>query len=768
MKNKHIKQSMPSVIIRNEELLKNASLKVEAITDNIIRIHTIPDDKDYSYVSFALDDSLEVKGQFSVSQYNSTITAATDSINVKIKETLEIDIYDKDGNLLCADCKPANQEIDKYTQAEIEQLKQEGHMPDTFDTSFKYKVTKRIIGDEAFYGLGDKTGFLNKRGYEYIMWNSDNPEPHVENTNFRALYKSVPFLIVHRDNCTYGIFLDNTYKTYFDLGYLDAGSYSFAVTDGELNYYFIYGKTIKEVIKGYTSLTGRSPLPQLWTLGYHQSRWSYMSDEEVLEVANNFENYNVPCDAIHLDIDYMDQFKVFTSDKERFSDLKQLSTKLGERGIKLVTIIDPGVKAEDGYYVYDEGIAGNHFAKSKDGTVYHNVVWPGDAVFPDFTSSDTRLWWSDKTKYLTDNGISGVWNDMNEPASFNGPLPDDVVFAGDGKARLHSEVHNVYGHLMSKATYDGLKKNSQKRPFVITRACYSGSQKYTTVWTGDNQSIWTHLKLAIPQLLNLGLSGLPLAGVDIGGFGANTTPELLSRWIEACCFSPLFRNHSAKLTRRQEPWAFDEATLNIYRKYVKLHYKFIPYLYDLCYEESLTGIPMLRPLVMEYENDKNVINCNDEYLVGSSILVAPITDQGAVTRSVYLPQGIWIDYNSGKRIKGGRYILYKAPIDVCPIFIKGGSILPVYPDIPNLSPENTQRLIVEFYPSDDSESLNNRANKSCYYMHYQDNGTDFKYQAGEYNLYKFSFSSNRPNGLKAELTKNGYKNKYKHISAVIK
>lgn len=392
----------------------------------------------------------------------------------------------------------------------------------------------------------------------------------------------------------------------------------------------------------------------------------------------------------------------------------------------------------------------------------------GDAVFPDFTSSDTRLWWSDKTKYLTDNGISGVWNDMNEPASFNGPLPDDVVFAGDGKARLHSEVHNVYGHLMSKATYDGLKKNSQKRPFVITRACYSGSQKYTTVWTGDNQSIWTHLKLAIPQLLNLGLSGLPLAGVDIGGFGANTTPELLSRWIEACCFSPLFRNHSAKLTRRQEPWAFDEATLNIYRKYVKLHYKFIPYLYDLCYEESLTGIPMLRPLVMEYENDKNVINCNDEYLVGSSILVAPITDQGAVTRSVYLPQGIWIDYNSGKRIKGGRYILYKAPIDVCPIFIKGGSILPVYPDIPNLSPENTQRLIVEFYPSDDSESLNNRANKSCYYMHYQDNGTDFKYQAGEYNLYKFSFSSNRPNGLKAELTKNGYKNKYKHISAVIK
>lgn len=765
MKDKHVKSDMPSVTISNTELIKDASLKVEAVTDNIIRIHTIPNTPDYNDTSFALEDPLEVKGKFNISQYNSTITASTNTITLKIKTTLEIDIYDKDGYLLCSDCEPANDELDEYTKAEIEQVKQEGHMPDTFDDNIKYKVTKKIFGDEAFYGLGDKTGFLNKRGYEYIMWNSDNPEPHVENATFRALYKSIPFFIVHRSKGTYGIFLDNTYKSHFDLGFSDAGSYSFSVTDGELNYYFIYGESIKEVIKSYTSLTGRSPLPQLWTLGYHQSRWSYMSAKEVLELVDNFENYDIPCDAIHLDIDYMDKFKVFTNDKERFPSLKELSDSLNNHGIKLVTIIDPGVKAEDGYNIYDEGIKYNHFARSKDGTVYHNVVWPGDAVFPNFTSSNTREWWGNNIKYLTDNNISGIWNDMNEPASFKGALPDDVVFAGDDKERLHKEVHNVYGHLMAKATYEGLKKNSQKRPFVITRACYSGSQKYTTAWTGDNQSIWTHLKLAIPQLLNLGLSGMPFAGVDIGGFGSNTTPELLSRWIEACCFSPLFRNHSAKLTHRQEPWAFDETTLNIYRKYVKLHYKFIPYLYDLCYEESLTGLPILRPLIMEYEDDKNVINCNDEYLVGSSILVAPITDQGATVRSVYLPKGVWVDYNSGKRINGNRYILYKAPVDVCPIFIKGGSILPVYPDIPNLAPENTRKLIVEFYPSDDTD---NKTNESCYYMHYQDNGTDFKYQAEEYNLYKFSFSSNRPNGLKAELTQNGYKNKYTNISAVIK
>jgi len=764
MKNKHPKRHIPSITINSKKLPGKSSLKIDAITNNIIRIHTIPyngDDKDFS---FAIEKPLEISGGFITSMKNSIITAATDSIILKISKTMQIDIYDKNGSLVCSDYVPCSHQDDGLSQEEIAQLIQEGHITGTANDNYKYKISKKIFGDEAFYGLGDKTGFLNKKGYDYIMWNSDNPDPHVENPTFRALYKSIPFFIVHRRNCTYGIFLDNTYKSYFDFGYSDAGSYSFAVTDGELNYYFIYGQNIKEVVQHYTSLTGRSPLPQLWTLGYHPSRWSYSSTDEVLSIADNFSKYGIPCDAIHLDIDYMDNFKVFTSNEDRFPNMDKLSSKLYKSGIKLVTIIDPGVKAENGYHMYDEGIKNNRFAKTSDGQVYHNAVWPGDSVFPDFTSSKVRLWWGEKTKLMLDKGICGIWNDMNEPASFNGPLPDDTVFPGDGTSRLHKEVHNVYGHLMSKATYEGLKKNSQKRPFVITRACYSGSQKYTTVWTGDNQSIWTHLKLAIPQLLNLGLSGIPLAGVDIGGFGSNATPELLSRWIEACCFSPLFRNHSAKMTRRQEPWAFGQDTLDIYRKYVKLHYKFIPYLYDLCYEESLTGIPILRPLIMEYEDDPNVINCNDEYLVGSSILVAPVTDQGAVVRSVYLPQGIWVDYHSGKRIKGGKYILYKAPVDICPIFIKGNSILPTFPDIPNLNPGNTDKLIIEFYPSSNNENLRN----SCYYMHYQDNGTDFKYQTGEYNLYKFSFSSNCPGGIKAVLVKNGYKNKYTSISAVIK
>ena len=313
---------------------------------------------------------------------------------------------------------------------------------------------------------------------------------------------------------------------------------------------------------------------------------------------------------------------------------------------------------------------------------------------------------------------------------------------------------------MAKATYEGLKENDGRRPFVITRACYSGSQKYTTAWTGDNQSLWSHLKFAIPQVLNMGMSGMPFVGVDIGGFGAHTTPELLSRWIEACCFSPLFRNHSAKMTRRQEPWAFDENTLNIYRKFVKLRYKFVPYLYDLFYEESITGVPVLRPLIMEYENDPNVVNCNDEYLVGASILVAPVTDQGATTRSVYLPEGVWVDYNTGKRISGNRHILYNAPIDVCPMFVKAGSIIPTFPDISSLDEENTNKLVIEFYPDGNNDS-------SCYYLHYQDNGADFNYENGEYNIYKFKFSSNKPTGLKVQMVNEAYK-KYDSITAVAK
>lgn len=744
------------------------NLYMEAVTDKILRIHS---EKAAQERSFAIEKEWHDGGDLQEVTLDGQEERAfaTEYLEIHISSDGIMKIYDKNSRLICADYAGKPKTSETLSEEEIERMRQEGHVVHGDSDACKFQVFKSLIGDEVIYGLGDKTGFLNKKGYDYIMWNSDNPEPQVENQTFRAMYKSIPFFIVLREECVYGIFLDNTYRSCFDMGFESEAYYSFGAVGGELNYYFIAGDSIGEIITGYTSLTGRASLPQMWTLGYQQARWSYGSAEEVLEVARNFRKYGIPCDAIHLDIDYMDNFKVFTTNREAFPDMKELSDELAAMGIKLVSIIDPGVKLEEGYDIYDEGIREGYFAKMGDGSVYQNVVWPGDSVYPDYTSQKVRSWWGNLTKRLTDMGIRGIWNDMNEPASFNGPLPNEVIFEGDGKKRLHEEVHNVYGHLMAKATYEGLKTHDGRRPFVITRACYSGSQKYSTAWTGDNQSLWAHLQMSVPQLLNLGMSGMPMVGTDIGGFGSNATPELLCRWVEASCFAPLFRNHSAKYTKRQEPWQFGEETVAINRKYIELHYKFLPYIYDLCYEESKTGLPILRPLVMHYQQDKETWECNDEYLVGSSILVAPVLQQGARERMVYLPEGVWVDYWTGERLGGKRYILREAALDVCPIYIKAGSILPTYEKMQSVEPEAIDKLILEFYP-EKRTILSSGVSKwegSSRYEHYQDNGEDFAYENGEYNLYAFTFSGTRKKGLQVTMLHEGYGRKYKEMKAVV-
>lgn len=755
---------MKTQLTNQQATLLTDTLQIDALTDRILRIRSLSDHADgpslnQNTASYAIEIPPVNTGSFC---QKGTLNYSTGKLQIRISPQNHLSITTTDGRILCEDYSDTIETKENLSPEELDLMAQEGHAVPDVDAPRSYQIFKKMYGDEHFYGLGDKTGYLDKKGYDYIMWNSDLPDPHVENPTFRALYKSIPLLIVLRQDFAYGIFVDNPHKTFFDLGYESSEYYSFSAAKGSLDYYFIYGPAMTDVISGYTSLTGRAPLPQLWTLGYHQSRWSYTSAEEVLDLAKTFRKLQIPCDAIHLDIDYMDTFKVFTVDNSRFPDLTALSDKLADLGIKLVTIIDPGVKAECGYSLYDTGLQKGFFAQTPDGEVYHNVVWPGDSVFPDFTAAVVRDWWAEQTKFQTERHIRGIWNDMNEPASFHGPLPDDVVFPGDSDTEplLHEDIHNVYGHLMAKATYDGLRKNDGRRPFVITRACYSGTQKYATVWTGDNQSLWCHLKMSIPQLLNLGLSGQPLAGTDIGGFGANTTPELLCRWIEASCFAPLFRNHSAKYTRRQEPWQFDQQTLDINRKYIQLHYHFLPYLYDLCYQETQTGLPILRPLVLHYSNDPHTVQCNDEYLVGDKLLVAPVTDQGATVRSVYLPEGLWINYWDDTRIQGGRYILQQAPLDYCPIYVKAGSILPTYPAMTSINPSAIDTLLLQIYPDNHGHIEP--------YEHYQDNGEDFAYQQGEYNLYHFADLTEAGNIFAEDyLLHSGYPCVYTHISTII-
>lgn len=484
------------------------------------------------------------------------------------------------------------------------------------------------------------------------------------------------------------------------------------------------------------------PLPQLWTLGYHQSRWGYETEEEVRRIATTMRRYKIPCDCIHLDIDYMEQYKVFTWNHETYKNPKKMIEDLGEMGYKVVTIIDPGVKVEEGYNVYEEGEKNGYFVKDKDGYTYINAVWPGDSVFPDFGRNEVRNWWGDKQKFLVDMGVRGVWNDMNEPASFNGPFPDDVQFSDEGDPSTHKSMHNLYGHNMGKATYEGLLRHDGRRPFVITRACYSGSQKYALSWTGDNQSLWTHLRLAVVQLCNCGLSGFPLIGTDVGGFGSDVTKELLTRWVQVGCFSPFFRNHCAKGRAQQEPWVFGEETLEIYRKFVELRYQLLPYLYDTFVTASKSGIPMIRPLVLEYEEDETVRNMNDEFLVGENLLVAPVLEQGARARLVYLPKGRWYDFYTKECYEGGTYIIKNAPLDTCPLFVKEGSIIPMYPIREYVGADKDDILLVKVFGENAS------------YLHYQDNGEDFAYQEGEYNEYKFTYCDSELNTI---LNHQGYK-----------
>lgn len=347
----------------------------------------------------------------------------------------------------------------------------------------------------------------------------------------------------------------------------------------------------------------------------------------------------------------------------------------------------------------------------------------------------------EKQKFLIDLGVAGVWNDMNEPASFHGPLPDDIVFTDEDQVSTHKAMHNVYGHNMAKATYEGWKEYSGKRPFVITRACYSGSQKYATGWTGDNHSIWSHIRMAVPQLCNLGLSGMNFVGTDVGGFGSDCTPELFARWIQLGCFSTLFRNHCATGCRVQEPWQFGEEVLAISKKYIRLRYELLPYLYDLMRECEETGVPMMRPLVLEYEKDPQVRNRNDQFMVGDRILVSPVLEQGAREKLVYLPAGTWYDYWTGEKLSGGASYIRKAPLDTCPIFVKVGAVIPKYPVRMHVGSDKDDLLILEAYPGEGT------------YAHYQDNGEDFQYRQGAYNEYRIT---NRDGEVEIEMLHEGY------------
>ncbi len=741
-------QDEDQTITLNYENSKSIILKI--LTSEIVQVfqdHGCPTN------SYAIEGDKQRQTNYTVENQGDHVEIRTSDLIIKAFDDAKIDFYDAENHPLVLDYrgqrKPLPTDMDDEHRKTVMSEGHAVHAKENPD-NVNFEIIKSLAKDEVFYGLGGKTGFLNKRGYEYDNWNSDVPVLHNESETH--LYKSIPVMYGLKNGHPYGLFFDDTYKSHFDLGKESENYYYYSAVGGNVDYYILGGHTLKDVVSNYTYLTGVVPLPQKWMLGYQQSRWGYStSDQRVESIADGFAEHDLPIDVIHLDIDYMYGYRDFTWDTTKYNNPKAFVSKMRKRGIRLMPILDAGVKVDDQYDIYKEGIEKGYFVTNPDGTVYIGSVWPGDSVFPDFGNPDVRKWWAKHVKFFADMGACGVWNDMDEPANFRakGQLPDDLVFHDGVNISTHAKMHNVFGHLQAQATYEGMKRATGKRPYIITRAAYSGTQKYSTVWTGDNTAVWSHLQLAIPQLNGLGLSGFAFAGTDIGGFQEDTTPELLTRWIEASLLVPLFRNHSILGSRYQEPWAFDKQTLDIYRKYLNLRYRFIPYLYDQFRHETESGLPVMRPLVLNYPDDHETRNLNDEYMIGTNILVAPIVNQGSTKRLVYLPAGEWVDFWNHAEYAGRQYIMADAPIEKLPLFIKKNTILPWGNKVMHVSDEQEKVMTFKLYGECGS------------YMHYQDNGQDFKYQQGEYNDYYIEVAEDGK--VTVKLTKHGFKPTYDKI-----
>jgi|SRR5579862_5048452 len=580
-----------------------------------------------------------------------------------------------------------------------------------------FRVAKRLRDDEHVYGFGEKNGRLDKRGwalggYNFVMWNSD---VYMYDASTDPLYVSVPFFMVTRHGQAHGIFLDNTWRTWFDVGHEREDLLTFGSDGGDLDYYFINGPDPKQIIERYTTLTGRMPMPPRWALGYNQCRYSYFPESRVRLLAETFREKKVPGDVIWLDIHYQDGYKPFTWDHERFPDPKKMLADLAAQGFHVVSIVDPHPEKEKGYLPYDTGLAGDHFVKRPDGTVFEGPVWPsqaekspGPSVFPDFSRPATREWWGSLYNGLLDDGIAGIWNDMDEPSVFVAPavtMPLDLVFNNEGQPTSAREIHNVYGQLMSRATFEGLSKlRPNERPFVLTRASYAGGQRYAAVWPGDNTADWAWLRQSIPTLLGLGVSGFPFVGSDIGGFVRPGSAELYTRWLQTGVFYPFMRSHSELGAPDKEPWSFGYQYEPINRRAIELRYELLPYIYNVMEQANETGLPAMRPLFLEYPTDEETASLDDEFLFGSDILVAPVLWEGATERSVYLPKGDWYDYWTGKHFAGGVRTNLSVKLESIPLFVRGGAFIFRQPVVQYTGEMAGNPLHVWVVPAAESES----------------------------------------------------------------
>lgn len=593
------------------------------------------------------------------------------------------------------------------------------------------QVTRRTPLSERFYGFGEKTGALDKRGRVLSFFNTDFPG---YGTDHDPLYQSIPFFIGMRGVQAYGLFTDISTRLRMDMAASEADRYVVEAghsTPGGVAFvqYVIKGPAISSVVERYTSLTGRSPLPPRWSLGYHQSRWGYTPDARVREVAAEFRARGLPADGIWLDIDYMDEYRSWTWDPVTFPDPSGLVTDLAESGFKLTGIIDPGLKLDPDWDIYAQGLEGEHYLKTPDGEVYVGEVWPGASVFPDFSRASTRAWWGSLVDRLTDHGVRGIWLDMNEPASFvsatDWTIPPEVIVDGDGMATTMASGHNVYALLEARATRAGLLQAvPDQRPFILTRAGYAGIQRYAAVWTGDVPSAMASMADTFTMLLGLGLSGVPFVGSDVGGWEGSATPEAFARWMGVGALSPFYRGHCQTSGQAQEPWSFGAEVEDISRRHLIDRYRLLPVFYQLFHEHLQSGAPILRPMVWDFQDDLATHTRGDQGMLGPWLLVAPVMNEGATSREIYLPAGRWFEWRSGASVDGPTIINPFTPLAALPIYVREGAILPRGPDVLWSDADPAAPLRLDVYPAAEETQQDL----------YEDEGDGFAYQSGGYAL----------------------------------
>jgi alpha-glucosidase len=697
-----------------------AKVRLTVFRDGVFRVRVAPNGtfpKDFSWAVIESPEPPAVK--FDENQTELKIAAGNVVATIQ-RSPLLINFCDPAGNVLLAD---------------------EPNLPMAWNGR-RVHAWKKMPADENYFGLGDKAGPMNRRNRAFTDWNTDE---FGWQESSDPLYKTIPFFIGLRNGLAYGLFFDNTYRSVFDFGKESQDYFSFGAEGGELNYYFIAGPDPKKIIEEYTALTGRSPLPPLWTLGYQQCRYSYYPESRAREIVKTLREKKIPADAIYFDIDYQQGNAPFTINREYFPTFEKMIADFRAQGMHTILITDLHIKKDPNhaYAPYDSGMKNDVFVKNPDGSVFVGTVWPGESVFPDFTLTRVRDWWGGLYKDFVGMGAAGFWNDMNEPALFlraDKTMPLDVVHRlDDGTTLDHRAIHNIYGMQNVRATYDGLRKlQANERPFVLTRAAYSGAQRYSATWTGDNSSTWNHLKMSTPMLLSMGISGFPLIGDDIGGFAGSPTADLLTRWFEVGALNPIYRDHTAKGTADQEPWVHGPEHEAIRRRYMELRYMLMPYLYTGIEEASRTGLPLMRPVFLEYPHASDFYGDNRDFLFGRDFFAAPVTTEMVDAEEISFPPGEWYDFWTNTKLSSKEKLSLHPRLDEMPLYVRAGAIVPMQPLVQSTEEKPNGPLQLRVYlPS-------SAANSDCRGTLYQDDGHTFAYQKGE--ILRVNYSCQVSNG----------------------